>query len=54
MPSLGLLAVPLARVAAERAEIVSIAEELGVTRLEANSLRSQYRDKLAVFQNRSD
>ena len=40
--------------ATESAEIVSIAEELGFTRLEANSLRSQYRDKLAVFQNRSD
>ncbi len=38
----------------ESAEIVSIAEELGFTRLEANSLRGQYRDKLAVFQNRSD
>lgn len=40
--------------AAESAEIVSIADELGFTRLEANSLRSQYRDKLAVFQNRSN
>ncbi len=35
----------------ESAEIVSIAEELGLTRPEANALRSQYRDKLAVFQN---
>ncbi len=35
----------------ESAEIVSIAEELGFTRPEANVLRGQYRDKLAVFQN---
>ena len=34
----------------ESAEIVAIAEELGFTRMEANSLRSQYRDKLAEFQ----
>lgn len=34
----------------ESAEIVTIAEELGFTRLEANSLRSQYKDKLAEFQ----
>lgn len=34
----------------ESAEIVTIAEELGFTRLEANSLRSHYRDKLAEFQ----
>jgi uncharacterized tellurite resistance protein B-like protein len=34
----------------ESAEIVSIGEELGFTRLEANSLRSQYRDKLSEFQ----
>jgi uncharacterized tellurite resistance protein B-like protein len=34
----------------ESAEIVSIGEELGFTRLEANSLRTQYRDKLAEFQ----
>lgn len=34
----------------ESAEIVAIAEELGFTRLEANSLRAQYRDKLAEFQ----
>ncbi len=34
----------------ESAEIIAIAEELGFTRLEANSLRSQYRDKLAEFQ----
>jgi uncharacterized tellurite resistance protein B-like protein len=32
---------------AESAEIVAIAEELGFTRLEANALRSQYRDKLS-------
>ena len=34
----------------ESSEIVAIAEELGFTRMEANSLRSQYRDKLAEFQ----
>ena len=34
----------------ESAEIVCIAEELGFTRLEANALRAQYRDKLAEFQ----
>ena len=34
----------------ESAEIVAIAEELGFTRLEANSLRSHYRDRLAEFQ----
>lgn len=34
----------------ESAEIVAIAEELGFTRPEANSLRSRYRDKLAEFQ----
>ena len=34
----------------EAGEIVSIAEELGFTRAEANSLRAQYRDQLAVFQ----
>jgi uncharacterized tellurite resistance protein B-like protein len=34
----------------ESAEIVAIGEELGFTRLESNSLRTQYRDKLAVFQ----
>jgi uncharacterized tellurite resistance protein B-like protein len=34
----------------ESAEIVAIAEELGFTRAEANSLRSSYRDKLAEFQ----
>lgn len=34
----------------ESAEIVSIGEELGFTRAEANSLRGQYRDKLAEFQ----
>jgi uncharacterized tellurite resistance protein B-like protein len=37
----------------EAAEIVSIAEELGFTRAEANSLRAQYRDQLAEFQTRS-
>ncbi len=36
----------------ESAEIVKIGEELGFTRPESNSLRSQYRDKLAEFQNR--
>ncbi len=36
----------------ESAELVKIGEELGFTRAEANSLRSQYRDKLAEFQNR--
>ncbi len=35
----------------ESAEIVAIAEELGFTRLEANALRSQYRDKLSEFQS---
>ena len=34
----------------ESAEIVKIGEELGFTRAEANSLRTQYRDKLAEFQ----
>ncbi|HKJ23207.1 MAG TPA: TerB family tellurite resistance protein [Myxococcota bacterium] len=34
----------------ESQEIQSIAEELGLTREEANTLRSRYRDKLAVFQ----
>ena len=34
----------------ESAEINKIAEELGFTRAEANSLRGQYRDKLAEFQ----
>ena len=34
----------------ESAEIVSIADELGFTRAEANSLRGAYRDKLAEFQ----
>ena len=36
--------------AEESHEIVSIAEELGFTRAEANALRSHYRDKLSVFQ----
>lgn len=35
---------------AETSEIRAIAEELGFTRAEANSLRSSYRDKLAEFQ----
>ena len=35
---------------AESTEIMQIAEELGFTRPEANSLRAQYRDKLAEFQ----
>jgi len=34
----------------ESAEIVAIAEELGFTRAEANSLRGAYREKLAEFQ----
>ncbi len=34
----------------ESAEILAIAEELGFTRAEANSLRARYRDKLAEFQ----
>jgi len=34
---------------AESTEIMMIAEELGFTRPEANSLRAQYRDKLAEF-----
>jgi uncharacterized tellurite resistance protein B-like protein len=34
----------------ESAEIAKIGEELGFTRAEVNSLRSQYRDKLAEFQ----
>ncbi len=34
----------------ESAELVTIGQELGFTRAEANSLRSQYRDKLAEFQ----
>ena len=34
----------------ESAEIMKIAEELGFTRAEANSLRGQYRDKLAELQ----
>jgi len=33
----------------ESSEIVGIAEELGFTRAEANALKSQYRDKLAVL-----
>lgn len=34
----------------ESREIVTIGEELGLTRDESNSLRGQYRDKLAEFQ----
>lgn len=34
----------------ESSEIVAIADELGFTRAEANSLRGAYRDKLAEFQ----
>ena len=34
----------------ESAEILSIADELGFTRAQANSLRSAYRDKLSEFQ----
>ena len=34
----------------ESAEILSIAEQLGFTRAEANALRSAYRDKLSEFQ----
>ena len=34
----------------ESSEIVGIAEELGFTRMEANALRSQYREKLSVLQ----
>ena len=34
----------------ESAEIAKIGEELGFTRAEVNSLRTQYRDKLAEFQ----
>jgi len=36
----------------EAQEIQSIAEELGLSREEANALRSQYRDQLAVFQKK--
>jgi len=35
----------------ESSEIVGIAEELGFTRAEANALKSQYRDKLAVLRS---
>jgi uncharacterized tellurite resistance protein B-like protein len=35
---------------AESREIANVAEELGFTRAEANSLRARYRDKLAEFQ----
>jgi uncharacterized tellurite resistance protein B-like protein len=38
----------------ESGEIVSIAEELGFTRPEANALRAAYREKLSEFQSRSD
>lgn len=36
---------------AESQEIVSIAEELGFTRQEANALRARYRDKLSIFKS---
>ncbi len=36
----------------EASEIVSIAEELGFTRAQANSLRARYRDQLAEFQTK--
>ena len=35
---------------AESREIANVAEELGFTRAEANSLRAKYREKLAEFQ----
>jgi uncharacterized tellurite resistance protein B-like protein len=38
--------------AAEGGEIVAIAQELGFEREEANALRADYRDKLAVFKAR--
>ena len=37
----------------ESSEIVGIAEELGFTRAEANSLKSQYREKLSVLQTKN-
>jgi uncharacterized tellurite resistance protein B-like protein len=37
----------------ESSEIVGIAEELGFTRMEANALKSQYREKLSVLQKKS-
>ncbi len=37
----------------ESSEIVGIAEELGFTRMEANALRSQYRDKLSVLRTKN-
>jgi uncharacterized tellurite resistance protein B-like protein len=37
----------------ESVEIIAIADELGFTRAEANSLRGAYRDKLAEFQTRT-
>lgn len=37
----------------ESHEITTIAQELGFAREEANALRAQYRDKLAVFQKKS-
>lgn len=39
---------------AESTEIMLTAEELGFTRPEANSLRAQYRDRLAVLQKGSE
>ncbi len=37
----------------ESSEIVGIAEELGFTRMEANALKSRYREKLSVLQTPS-
>ena len=38
--------------AAESAEIIAIAEELGFTRGEAHAVRAKYRDRLSEFQKR--
>jgi uncharacterized tellurite resistance protein B-like protein len=38
--------------AAESAEIVAIAEELGFTRGEANAVRAKYRERLSEFQSK--
>jgi len=40
--------------APEAHEIVAVAEELGLTRAEANALRARYRDQLSVFQKASE
>ncbi|MBW2714647.1 MAG: TerB family tellurite resistance protein [Deltaproteobacteria bacterium] len=37
----------------ESSEIVGIAEELGFSRMEANALKSQYREKLSVLKTKS-